>query len=73
METSGAIHLPVTLAAAGSTAQLEKFLHLLQESEPRATVVKTVNESAGAAGADATSNAPAKPTLALTFDAFYTA
>lgn len=63
----GATALPITVAASGSPAHLEKFLHLLQASESRALLVGRVTESAPTG-----STAGASPTLTVGMTAFFT-
>ena len=66
--------LSITVTAVGATSDLEHFLSLLQNNEPRALLLGHVTEAAGGpAGPSGSGGSPdaAKPTITISMTAFF--
>ena len=67
--------LNITVTADGATADLERFLSLLQDKEPRALLLGHVTESAGGPSGSGSGSAgsadAAKPTITISMTAFF--
>lgn len=71
--STGTTELPISIAAAGTPAHLEKFLTLLQRTESRALLVGQVVESAPDTPTGGSSaSTKVQPTITVTMKAFFT-